>query len=144
MNTVRGVVAACREDTVCKVGGIGVALYGAWIAAGAGVKWLAGGGAAAAAPAALPVVASAGPKLANLANQFGGTAADIQRNVLTHGQRWVDNANAGNVNYLLQRPDGAAGFIRVTLDPNSQRVISAGLMRANQVANAIASGRFTQ
>jgi uncharacterized membrane protein affecting hemolysin expression len=87
-------------------------------------------------------VASAQDKLAALEGQFGVASSNIVQMAM-NGARYVDNANGGNINALLARPDGAAGFIRVTFDPNFQRVISAGLMRANQVTNAIANGRFT-
>jgi hypothetical protein len=50
--------------------------------------------------------------------------------------------NFGNINVLIPQLDGATGFIRVTFDPNMQRVISAGLIRASQVANGLATGRF--
>jgi len=116
-------------------------------AAGAGLgltavlDFVVGGGATATA-ATLPVVASAAPKLEALAERFGMTADEIITTAVNNGQKLVDLARGGNINALLARPDGAAGFIRVTLDPTMQRVISAGLMRANSVANGIASGRF--
>jgi hypothetical protein len=91
---------------------------------------------------ALPIIASAGAKLGQVAEKFGTTASSMMQNVLANGQRYVDVANNGQVNVLLQRPDGVNGFVRITLDPTMQRVISAGLMRGNQVANGIASGRF--
>ena len=56
-------------------------------------------------------------------------------------QRLVDNANSGNVNYIA---DVGGKLIRITTDPNGQRIISAGMVRANQIANGIASGRFTK
>ena len=57
----------------------------------------------------------------------------------------VDNLarNAGNINAIIPRPDGASGFVRVTLDPSGSRIISAGLQTANMVKNGIESGRFT-
>jgi uncharacterized protein RhaS with RHS repeats len=55
-------------------------------------------------------------------------------------QRLVDNANSGNINYIA---DVGGKLIRITTDPSGQRIISAGMMRANQVTNGIQSGRFT-
>ena len=95
------------------------------------------------ASASIPIVGSAAPKLEALADRFGTTSSNIVNTALTTGKRLIDNANGGNINALIPRLDGASGFIRVTLDPAGQQVISAGLMRANQVANGIASGRFT-
>jgi RHS repeat-associated protein len=90
----------------------------------------------------IPVVPSAAAKLNVLAQKFGTTADEIKNSVLTNGQRFVDLGNKGHVNALLARPDGVSGFVRVTLNPAEEIVISAGLMRANQVANAIANGRL--
>ncbi len=50
--------------------------------------------------------------------------------------------NLQNLNYLIPKLSGSAGWIRVTLDPTASRIISAGIMRAGQVANLIASGQF--
>jgi hypothetical protein len=61
--------------------------------------------------------------------------------VLKSGARYVDTANGGNINVFMARPDGS-GFIRVTLDPSGQRMISAGLNTAGNVTNGIANGRF--
>ncbi len=55
-------------------------------------------------------------------------------------QKLVDNLHGGNINVLQNVGDKV---VRVTLDPTGQRIISAGLMRANSVTNGIASGRFT-
>jgi hypothetical protein len=93
----------------------------------------------------LPVAAGAIAKLEALADKFGTTATAIANQAITQGTRLIDNleANAGNVNAIIPRLDGANGFIRVTLDPSQSRIISAGLQSANQVTNGIASGRFT-
>jgi RHS repeat-associated protein len=56
-------------------------------------------------------------------------------------QKLIDNANGGNINYVA---DVGGKLVRITTDPNGQRIISAGIMRANQVANGIANGRFTK
>jgi RHS repeat-associated protein len=93
--------------------------------------------------ASTPVVASAVPKLSGLAQQFGTTSQELISRGLNTATKYVDHANSGNVNALFARLDGAPGWIRVTFDPTNTRVISAGLMRANNVANHIANGRFT-
>jgi len=90
----------------------------------------------------LPVAASAVPKLGSLAQRFGTTVDGLVTTARTTGERFADMAHGGNINALIPRLDGASGFIRVTLDPTGQQVISAGLMRANQVTNGVASGRF--
>jgi RHS repeat-associated protein len=56
-------------------------------------------------------------------------------------QRLVDNANSGNVNYIA---DVGGKLVRITTDPNGQRIISAGIVRANSITNGIANGRFTK
>jgi RHS repeat-associated protein len=56
-------------------------------------------------------------------------------------QKLVDNANNGNINYIA---DVGGKLVRITTDPAGQRIISAGMVRANQIANGIANGRFTQ
>lgn len=117
------------------LGGIGIAAIGVRAI-------LAAPALATAAAGAMPIVASAQGKLSNLATQFN-TTADQLVNTAMNASKYVDHANAGNINALFARPDAAAGFVRVTFDPNMHRVISAGLMRADQVSNAIANGRFT-
>jgi RHS repeat-associated protein len=112
-------------------------------AVGAGAWWaieVLGPGAAGG--ASLPIVASAQSKLQWVADKFHTTPKALLEDVLQRGDKYVDLANKGNVNVLLLRPDGA-GYIRVTLDPSQSKVISAGLMRASQVADAIANGRFS-
>jgi hypothetical protein len=93
----------------------------------------------------LPVVAGAIPKLEALAEKFGTSATAIANQALTAGTKLIDNleANAGNINHIISRLDGANGFIRVTTDPTQSRIISAGLQDAAQITNGIASGRFT-
>ncbi|HEU4881033.1 MAG TPA: RHS repeat-associated core domain-containing protein, partial [Longimicrobium sp.] len=70
MNTVRGVVAACREETACKVGGVALLLYGAWVASGPLATWL--GGSSAAAEAAPAAAAAVGGTI-----QFGRVANQV-------------------------------------------------------------------
>lgn len=61
--------------------------------------------------------------------------------MLANGVRYTDSAHGGNINVFPARPDGS-GFIRITLDPSGQRIISAGLNTAGNVKNGIANGRF--
>ena len=91
--------------------------------------------------AALPVVKSAVDKLNGLAQKFGSTSGQIANNVLQNGRAYVDKSS-GNINNLLARPDGASGFIRVTTDAASKRIVSAGYLSATQLANGVADGRF--
>jgi len=51
----------------------------------------------------------------------------------------IDNLNNGNINVIQ---DVGGKLVRITLDPSGQRIISAGLVRANQITNGIANGRF--
>ena len=55
-------------------------------------------------------------------------------------QKLVDNLNNGNINVIQ---DVGGKLVRITLDPSGQRIISAGYVQARNVANSIASGRFT-
>ncbi|HKA60711.1 MAG TPA: RHS repeat-associated core domain-containing protein, partial [Gemmatimonadales bacterium] len=83
-------------------------------------------------------------KLDRLAAQFGTTREAILRAAYQSNARFTDllAKNSGNINTFIARPDGAAGFIRVTTDPSATRVISAGLMRSGQVASGVLNGRF--
>ncbi len=82
--------------------------------------------------------------LCERAAKFGTTTDAIVRAAQQSNARFTDllAKNLGNVNTFLARPDGAAGFVRVTTDPSGTRVISAGLMRSGQVANGVINGRF--
>jgi hypothetical protein len=93
----------------------------------------------------LPAVPHAISGLETLADKFGVPASQIANQAITSGTRMVDNLarNAGNVNAIIPRLDGASGWIRVTLDPSQSRIISAGLQTARQVSNGLLSGRFT-
>lgn len=95
--------------------------------------------------ALLPAVPSAIAKLQNLGEKFGVAATRLANQAITSGTKLVDNldGNAGNINAPIARPDGASGWVRVTLDPTHSRIISAGLESANQVINGIRSGRVT-
>jgi hypothetical protein len=118
-------------------GGVGV-LAGYAAVAGSAVS------SAVAAPAVWPVVPSAAAKLQNVADRFGTTSGEILNLARDSNARFIDllQKNFGNVNIYLARPDGAPGFIRVTLDPTQSRVVSAGMMRAGQVGNAVVNGRL--
>ena len=104
----------------------------------------AGGAAMGAAAGATPVVQSAAGKLEQLAERFGTSSTALVEAGKNATTKLLDMRpeNLGNINALVPRLDGASGFIRVTFDPSMQRVISAGLMRANQVSNGLAAGRF--
>lgn len=97
---------------------------------------------AASAPA-LPIIPSAMTKLQDLADKFGSSAVEIANQAIRQGTRMIDSRNACNVNCIIQRIDGASGWIRVTLDPTQSRVISAGLQTVNMVTNGLKNGRFT-
>ncbi len=60
------------------------------------------------------------------------------------GNWYVDKANNDNVNIFLSRPDyvDVPGYIRVTIDPTRQRIISAGLNKYRDVQRGIETGRF--
>lgn len=91
----------------------------------------------------VPVIKGAVDKLNSTAvANFGGTAQQWAGSAMSHGQRFIDTAHRGNVSYFLARPDGGAGFIRVTLDPTSSRVISGGMVRGKQLQDWVASGRL--
>ena len=55
-------------------------------------------------------------------------------------QKLIDNANEGNINHIQEI---GGKLIRITTDPSGQRIISAGIVRANSITNGIANGRFT-
>jgi RHS repeat-associated protein len=90
------------------------------------------------------IVPSAAARLDHVAARFGTTADAVVRAAQQSNARFSDllAKNWGNINVFLPRPDGAAGFIRVTTDPSGSRVISAGLMRSGQVANGVINRRF--
>jgi hypothetical protein len=55
-------------------------------------------------------------------------------------KKLIDNTNGGNINVLQNVGDKV---VRITLDPTGSRIVSAGYMQSRNVANGIASGRFT-
>jgi RHS repeat-associated protein len=85
----------------------------------------------------LPVVPSAIDKLQKLGISPERASAIVQSPA---SQKLIDNANNGNINHV-QEVGGK--LIRITTDPSGQRIISAGMMRANQITNGIAKGRYT-
>jgi RHS repeat-associated protein len=85
----------------------------------------------------LPAVPSAIQKLQKIGLTLQ-EANEILRSPAT--QRLIDNANSGNVNFIKEV---GGKLIRITTDPSGQRIISAGYVQARNVANSIASGRFT-
>ncbi|WP_293006000.1 RHS repeat domain-containing protein [Nitrosomonas sp.] len=89
----------------------------------------------------LPVVKSAQSKLGSLADRFGRSSDNILEQGLK-GRRFRDVNNSGNINVFSPRPDGKNGFLRITLDPKGERVISAGLNKARDVNRGIDRGRF--
>ena len=97
-------------------------------------------GSGAATVAGMPVAAGALPKLADLATRFGTDQDTVAGSAIYNGTRYVDTANGGNINCLFQYSQSS--LLRVTLDPSSSRIISAGIMRANSLINGIARGRF--
>jgi|HubBroStandDraft_5_1064220.scaffolds.fasta_scaffold03954_12 RHS repeat-associated protein len=85
----------------------------------------------------LPAVPSAIDKLQKLGVSIS-EANEIIESPTT--QKLVDNANNGNINYIA---DVGGKLVRITTDPTGQRIISAGFVQARNIANSIASGRFT-
>jgi hypothetical protein len=95
-------------------------------------------GAAALGTGLLPAVPSAIEKLQKLGISIS-EANELIESPTT--QKLVDNANSGNINYIA---DTGGKLVRITTDPTGQRIISAGIVRANQISNGIANGRFTK
>jgi len=86
----------------------------------------------------LPAVPSAIDKLQQLGISVEQANAIIQSPA---SQKLIDNANGGNIN-VIQEVGGK--LVRITTDPAGQRIISAGIVRANQITNGIANGRFVK
>jgi hypothetical protein len=122
---------------------VGLMALGAGAAAGGAAVMAGTASLMASAAPMLPIIPSAMGKLEWLAEKFGGSAVGIANRAVTQGTRLIDKGNKCNVNCLIPRPDGAAGWLRVTLDPSQSKVISAGLQSVNQVTNGLAKGRFT-
>jgi len=84
----------------------------------------------------LPIVPSALEKLQQLGMSVQEATAIVESPA---SQKLIDNLNNGNINVIQ---DVGGKLVRITLDPSGQRIISAGLVRANQITNGIANGRF--
>ncbi len=91
-----------------------------------------------------PIVRGALDKLEKVGDQINKSPQEILDKASSATIRLVDNANNQNINILISKNANNIrdGFIRVTLNPSAQRVISAGTMRFNQVWNGIIDGRF--
>ena len=92
----------------------------------------------------LPVVTSAEPKLNNLQAKFGWTRQQLLYRMSVLGNWYIDKENDDNINIFLSRPDYVTvpGYIRVTIDPTRQRIISAGLNKHKDVQRGVLTGRF--
>jgi len=137
-----GTLAIAPAAAIAVAGAVAAPAIAAWLSASAAAlrdKLQALGQASAANQ--MPIMTSAEPKLQRLMDKFGMSQDELIASVLNNGTKYVDRLNKGNVNVLLQRPDGA-DFIRITLDPSMQRIISAGIVRARSLYNGIESGRF--
>ncbi len=91
----------------------------------------------------LPATGGAITNLKDLSDKFGISPVEIANKAINSGTRLIDHLNGGNINSIVARPDGASGFVRVTLNPSGAKIISAGIQSANQVANGLENGRFT-
>jgi len=87
--------------------------------------------------ALLPIVPSAVDKLQKIGLSLQQATELVESPT---AQKLIDNANGGNINVLQKVGDKV---VRITLDPSGSRIISAGYMQSRNVANGIASGRFT-
>ena len=58
------------------------------------------------------------------------------------GTAYLDN-KTGNINIFAERT-GGSGYLRMTLNPEMTRVISAGLNQVRNVTNGISNGRFVE
>jgi hypothetical protein len=85
----------------------------------------------------LPLVPSAAAKL-----QRSGISLQEAAEIVASptAQKFIDNAHGGNINVFHNVGDK---ILRITLDPTASRIISAGIVQARNLANSIASGRFT-
>ena len=129
---------AVNYGTAAAVALYGGAFFAPEIAAGGSAALATGRALYYAAAGLLPAVPSAIEKLQKL----GISISEANELIESPGtQRLVDNANSGNINYIA---DVGGKLVRITTDPNGQRIISAGIVRANQIANGISNGRFTR
>jgi RHS repeat-associated protein len=127
-------IAGVAAASVLGGTGVGLGLYAT--SASAGLTTLGLRAAVATAPL-LPVVPSAIAKLQQLGISLQ-EAAEIVASPTA--QKFIDNAHGGNINVFQNVGDK---IVRITLDPTASRIISAGIVQARNLANSIASGRFT-
>ncbi|MBK9410911.1 MAG: RHS repeat-associated core domain-containing protein [Gemmatimonadetes bacterium] len=135
-------MAPAMEQGLTIAGAVNFAPALVMAAGGGGFSTLGLSAQSAAAGAGLGIVPSAIGKVNAVASQLGTSGGNLLRNILARGEAFVDTRNSNNINVLLQRPDGASGFVRATLDPTGSRVISSGMMRADQVKRLIESGKL--
>lgn len=90
----------------------------------------------------LPRVISAQKKLNNLSKQLNKEPNQILESITKNGKKFIDNKNNGNINIFSPKFEGS-GFLRATLDPKQERIISIGQVRAKQIINGIKKGRFS-
>jgi len=90
------------------------------------------------------IVTSAQAKVANLCSKFGLEQNELFQHVSKTGQYFRDlREGRNNINILAPRPDGRTDkMIRITLDPNSDRIISAGMLRRSQMDSWIENREF--
>ena len=88
----------------------------------------------------LPQRTHAQQRLAELSQVTGKSINQILTEVSRSGKSYIDfrPGNVGNINVLLQR--SVDSMTRITTDPQITRIISAGTIGTNNVANNVARG----
>ncbi len=89
----------------------------------------------------LDVVPSASLKLEKLSSQFDSSVSEMMEYMQANGAIYRDTVS-NNVNIFAQKFGGREGYFRITLDPNMERVISAGQNKVSNVLNGLAKARF--
>jgi RHS repeat-associated protein len=74
------------------------------------------------------------------ASKFRMGGGELVKTVMTNGARFVDQSK-GTINVFMARPDGKAGFVRVTIDA-ANKILSVGLNQVKEVRNGLLSGRY--
>ncbi|MEM9728170.1 MAG: DNRLRE domain-containing protein [Myxococcota bacterium] len=87
----------------------------------------------------LQIVPSAQEKLARVADQLGRSSTELLRLVQQNGKRVVDLRNQNNINIFAQIE---GKLIRVTLNPQQTRIISAGREQFRAVFKRFEAGTF--
>ena len=90
----------------------------------------------------LPRVTSATQKIIERGPNAGINGINNFLQQAQQGTAYLDKTT-NNINIFSKIPDGTK-YLRVTLNPEMNRIISAGINTARNVANGISSGRFTQ